>query len=52
MHQDAVYGPLPADVAMPLMAVGAVLAVVVVYDMYRRYAPPTEGGAAGGGDDG
>ncbi|MFB6304218.1 MAG: hypothetical protein ABEH47_03555 [Haloferacaceae archaeon] len=50
MHQQAIYGPLPADVAMSLMAVGAVLAAVVAYDMYRRYAPDADPNAGGGSD--
>ncbi|WP_251342924.1 hypothetical protein [Haloplanus halophilus] len=48
MHQSfgATYGPLPLRLAVPLLLVGAGVAAVVVYDMYRTYAP------AIGGEDG
>lgn len=49
MHQSfgATYGPLPIRLAIPLLLVGAVVAAVVVYDMYRTYAPSTRGGNDG-----
>lgn len=49
MHQDlgAAYGPLPMRLALPLLFVGAVVGVIVVYDMYRTYGVST-----GGGNDG
>ena len=49
MHQSfgATYGPLPIRFAIPLLLVAAGVAAVVVYDMYRTYAPPR-----GGDEDG
>jgi hypothetical protein len=49
MHQSfgATYGPLPLRVAIPLLVLGAAVAVFVVYDMYRTYAPVIEGGDDG-----
>jgi hypothetical protein len=49
MHQNlgAAYGPLPIRLALPLLLVGAVVAVVVVYDMYRTYWVSTGSGGDG-----
>ena len=49
MHQSfgATYGPLPLRVAIPLLVLGAAVAVFVVYDMYRTYAPAIQGGDDG-----
>lgn len=49
MHQGlgATYGPLPLRLAVPLLLLAAGVAVVIVYDMYRTYAPTVDGGDDG-----
>jgi hypothetical protein len=45
MHQSfgATYGPLSLQLAVPILVLGAGVAAVVVYDMYRTYGPSNEG---------
>lgn len=47
IHQSGPALPLPPDVAIPVLAVGVVVCLLVAYDAYRTYGPI---GADAGGD--
>jgi hypothetical protein len=41
MHQDGLALPISMELAVPVLAVGTVVCLLVAYDAYRTYRPST-----------